>query len=75
VAFAAAGARLIGLAGWGALAALLVALAVAGSAGRGGVPRVVDVVGACIRSPLSRGMLLTGWLIVGWHLFLAPPGG
>jgi hypothetical protein len=68
-------ARSVGLAGWCVLAAVAIALALLGRTGRGGIPAPGAVMTTIVRRPVGRVALLAGWLALGWHLFLAPPGG
>jgi hypothetical protein len=66
--------RSIGLAGWCVIAVASATLVVLGRSGRAGIPRPTEVVRAIVRLRFGRGALLAGWLVLGWHLFLAPPG-
>ncbi|MBA2327303.1 MAG: hypothetical protein H0V95_11755 [Actinobacteria bacterium] len=68
-------ARSIGLLGWCVIAVVAATLAVLGRMGRAGIPAPAAVMREILRMPFGRLALLTGWLILGWHLFLAPPGG
>jgi hypothetical protein len=68
-------ARSVGLVGWWALAAVAFTLALLGWTGRAGVPRAGAVMRAIVRTRFGRIALLAGWLVLGWHLFLSPPGG
>jgi hypothetical protein len=68
-------ARSVGLAGWCVLATTAIALTVLGRTGRAGIPTPGAVMRAIVRLRFGRFALLAGWLVLGWHLFLAPPGG
>jgi hypothetical protein len=68
-------ARSIGLAGWCALVIAAATLAVLGGTGRAGIPAPAAVMREIVRMRFGRVALLAGWLVLGWHLFLAPPGG
>jgi hypothetical protein len=66
--------RTIGLAGWCVIALAAAILTVLGRSGRAGIPRPTEVMRAIVRLRCGRMALLAGWLVLGWHLFLAPPG-
>lgn len=68
-------ARTIGLTGWCVLAALAITLALLGRTGRAGILTPGAVMRGIVRMRFGRVALLAGWLVLGWHLFLAPPGG
>jgi hypothetical protein len=68
-------ARSVGLTGWCVLAAVAMTLALLGRRGRAGIATPGAVMREIVRTPFGRVGLLTGWLVLGWHLFLAPPGG
>jgi len=67
--------RSIGLVGWCVIALAAAILTVLGRSGRAGIPSPAEVVHAIVRLRFGRIALLAGWLVLGWHLFLAPPGG
>jgi hypothetical protein len=68
-------ARSIGLAGWCVIAVAAAILTALGRSGRAGIPRPAEIMRAIVRLRFGRVALLAGWLVLGWHLFLAPPGG
>ena len=68
-------ARSLGLVGWCVIAGVAAALALLGATGRAGVPAPGKVMRALVRMRFGRAVLFAGWLVLGWHLFLAPPGG
>jgi len=68
-------ARSVGLLGWCVLAAAAMTLALLGRMGGAGIPTPGAVMRDVVRMRFGRVVLLTGWLVLGWHLFLAPPGG
>jgi hypothetical protein len=64
--------RNLTLAGYALLAAAGLAYELAGHL-RGRTPTLARAVLVLTRRPASRALVLTGWLWLGWHLFVRGP--
>jgi Family of unknown function (DUF6186) len=63
-------ARSVTFAGWFVLIAAVVALELRARVRPGRYATLGDAVSALMRAPLLRGLVLAGWLWLGWHLFV-----
>jgi uncharacterized protein DUF6186 len=63
-------ARWVTFAGWIFLAAAVVALELRARLWPARFATLGEAAAALLRSPLVRGLVLGGWLWLGWHLFV-----